>query len=68
MTVGTKVKQTLAQLKTLEAMLSDMMHYAQKQEDYTFFKQSSSEVEKMITEVDERVKQMEREEPQYKGV
>lgn len=68
MTVITNVKKTEAQIKQIEALFHELMHYANKDEDYLFYQKSLEEIEIVKTKLAERIKKLEWEEPQYKGM
>lgn len=67
MTVGSKVKQTLA---NLEGTLSTLRIYAIQTGDENtkaVFEEASKTTSEVIKDLEERVKTLEFEEPQYKG-
>lgn len=67
MTVASQVKQTLASLKGIEATLNHLAIEA-KEEDAKFeFHESSLITRRVITEIERRIAELEKEEPQYKG-
>lgn len=68
MTVITKVKKTEAQIKQIEALFRELMHYTNKEEDYLFYQKSLKEIETIKVKIAERIKKLEWEEPQYKGM
>lgn len=67
MTVGSKVKQTLAGLKGIESTLKIYSVQSRNQEERTVYKEQLQVVESVITDVEDRIKTLEFEEPQYKG-
>jgi hypothetical protein len=67
MTVGSQVKQTLATLKSVHATLQIYSIQSQNEETKTVFKEASETAEEIKKEVEERLKILEFEEPQYKG-
>ena len=67
MTVGSKVKQTLA---NLEGTLSTLRLYAIQTQDENAkatYEEASKTTSEVIKDLEERVKTLEFEEPQYKG-
>ncbi|HSH24409.1 MAG TPA: hypothetical protein VLA13_02570 [Massilibacterium sp.] len=68
MTVITNVKKTEAQIKQIEALFRELMHYTNKEEDYLFYQKSLKEIETIKVKIAERIKKLEWEEPQYKGM
>lgn len=67
MTVDSKVKQTVASLKGAQATLRI---YAEKSEPEAVretFERNAHRLERVVTRLEERVSQLEFEEPQYKG-
>ena len=67
-TVITNVKKTEAQIKQIEALFRELMHYTNKEEDYLFYQKSLKEIETIKVKIAERIKKLEWEEPQYKGM
>lgn len=67
MTVGSKVKQTLANLKGIESTLRIYSVQSTNEEEVTAYKQELKTVESVIKDVENRIKELEFEEPQYKG-
>lgn len=67
MTVATQLKQTLATLKHAEATIHTFM--VQETDDKTKheFQSCQQSLQKIIDQVETRVKQIEFEEPQFKG-
>lgn len=68
MTVSSKLKQTVANLKGIEATLRIYSLQAQSREVADVFIQSTGIVEEIINDLEERVQFLELEEPQYKGL
>jgi hypothetical protein len=68
MTVSSKVKQTLASLKGIEATLRIYSLQSQSREVSDVFSQSTGIVEEIINDLEGRVQFLELEEPQYKGL
>lgn len=67
MTVGSKVKQTLAGLKGVESTLKIYSIQSRNQEERTVYKEQLQIIESVIKDVEDRIKTLEFEEPQYKG-
>lgn len=67
MTVGSKVKQTLASLRGAESILRVYENQSQHPEAKEAFQRAVEGVEDVIYNLEERMKKLEFEEPQYKG-
>lgn len=67
MTVGSKVKQTLAGLKGIESTLKIYSVQSRNEEERCVYKEQLHVIEKVINDVEDRIKVLEFEEPQYKG-
>lgn len=67
MTVGSKVKQTLAGLKGIESTLEIYSVQSRNEEERTVYKEELEVVESVIKDIEDRLKTLEFEEPQYKG-
>mgnify|MGYP001193044938 CR=1 FL=1 len=67
MTVGSKVKQTVASLKGAQATLAMYAELSQHEADQKTFERNALKVERIVKRLEERVKQLDFEEPQYKG-
>lgn len=67
MTVGSKVKQTLADLKGAHGSLGLYLAGSRDEEAKAAFEQAMAEVGKVIGNLEARVRTMESEEQQYKG-
>ncbi len=67
MTVGSKVKQTLADLKGIESTLRLYSLKSKNEEERMVYKKSLETAESVIKDLEYRIKIMEFEEPQYKG-
>ncbi|QAT39921.1 DUF1657 domain-containing protein [Clostridium sp. JN-9] len=67
MTIGSKVKQTLAELKGIESTLRLYSLQSKNEEDRIVYKKSLETAESVIKDLEYRIKIMEFEEPQYKG-
>lgn len=67
MTVGSKVKQTLATLKSVESTLRVYSLKSHKVEEREVFEDALEVTEGVIKDLKARVNKLEYEEPQYKG-
>ncbi|KOA19224.1 hypothetical protein CLHOM_23300 [Clostridium homopropionicum DSM 5847] len=67
MTVGSKVKQTLASLKGAESILRIYSVQTQNEEEREVYNEALETAEAIIKDLDSRMKKLEYEEPQYKG-
>ncbi len=67
MTVGSRLKQTLAALKGAEGTLRLYAEQARHEETRTVFKEALAGTSQVISELEERLSVLEFEEPQYKG-
>jgi hypothetical protein len=67
MTVGSKVKQTLASLKGIESTLRIYSVQSRNKDERTVYKEELKTVESVIKDIEDRLKTLEFEEPQYKG-
>jgi len=67
MTVGSKVKQTLATLRGAEATLRVYSLQERDKEARAIYADAFEEISKIKIDLDKRVGVMEFEEPQYKG-
>lgn len=67
MTVSAKVKQTLASLKGTQSTLRLYSIQAQDQETKETYKEALDITNEIINDLEERIKVLEFEEPQYKG-
>ena len=68
MTVGSKVKQTLANLKGIESTLRIYSVQSSNKEETKVYKEALQTAESVISDIENRVKTLEFEEPQYKGI
>lgn len=66
-TVGTQVKKTAVLLKGIEATIRTFAETAQHPEAKAIWERQLPRLEAVIRQVDERVKTLEMEEPQYRG-
>lgn len=67
MTVGSKVKQTLANLKGIQGTLRIYSVQSQKEEVKNAYKEAFTVTGSIINDLENRLKTLEFEEPQYKG-
>ncbi|MCL5780905.1 MAG: DUF1657 domain-containing protein [Firmicutes bacterium] len=67
MTVASQVKQTIASLKGIKATLDTFYHVEQNEENRQLLENSSQQISQVIDRLENRVKVLEYEEPQYKG-
>lgn len=67
MTVGSQVKTCVASLKSAQASLEQFALSTQNQEAKTLFTNAAQDTLQIIQQVESRVRQLENEEPQYKG-
>lgn len=67
MTVGAKVKQTLANLKGSKSTLRMYSIQTQNQDEKSVYEEALTTTDEVIKDLEERLKILEFEEPQYKG-
>lgn len=67
MTVGSQVKQCFYSLKSAEQGLINLSVRAQEQEAQKVLYEAATVFKEVIKDLDMRVGELEREEPQYKG-
>lgn len=67
MTVASKVKQTLANLKGIESTLRIYSLQSRNDEEKNVYKEALKDAESVIHDMENRIKTLEFEEPQYKG-
>lgn len=67
MTVASQVKQCLATLKGIEATLNTFALETTNEDAREAFRESCLKTRRVVTEIENRVGELEREEPQYKG-
>lgn len=67
MTVASQVKQTLSSLKGIEATLNHLSLEAQNEEARHVFHETCLITRRTIADIEQRVGELERQEPQYKG-
>lgn len=67
MTVASNIKQTLASLKGIESTLRIYSVQSRNEEERKVYRQELQTVESVIKDIEDRLKTLEFEEPQYKG-
>ncbi|GMB08957.1 uncharacterized protein DUF1657 [Thermolongibacillus altinsuensis] len=67
MTIGSQVKQSLANLKSIHATLQSLALKSVDEQAQRTFHEAMLTTEEVIDHLKQRVSQLEREEPQYKG-
>ncbi|KAJ49392.1 hypothetical protein BD780_000431 [Clostridium tetanomorphum] len=67
MTVGSKVKQSLSNLKGVESTLRIYSIQSKNKEEANAYKEALQITQSVIKDVESRMKTIEFEEPQYKG-
>lgn len=67
MTIGSQVKQTAASLKGVKATLDLYSAQTTSEQEKEIFERNSKKVAKVMKILQQRVAQLEFEEPQYKG-
>lgn len=67
MTVGTQVKQALANLKSVQADFETFALQTQDQTVKQLYGQCATQAKGMIQQIEQRVQQIEQEEPQYQN-
>ncbi|MCM8709717.1 DUF1657 domain-containing protein [Clostridium sp. SYSU_GA19001] len=67
MTIASNVKQTLASLKGIESTLKIYSVQSRNKEEKKVYKEELQTVEAVISDIENRLKTLEFEEPQYKG-
>ncbi|MCL6457041.1 MAG: DUF1657 domain-containing protein [Gorillibacterium sp.] len=67
MTVSAQVKTCVASLKGAQASLEQFALETQNQDAKTLFTNAAAQTQQIVQEVEQRVVQLENEEPQYKG-
>ncbi|GMA60162.1 DUF1657 domain-containing protein [Alicyclobacillus fastidiosus] len=67
MTVGSQVKQTLAGLKSAQASFEQFALQTQNQQAKQLYTDAANQTNTIVNTLEQRVQQMEQEEPQYKG-
>ncbi|WP_421617854.1 DUF1657 domain-containing protein [Brevibacillus sp. TJ4] len=67
MTVASQVKQTLASLKGAQANLESFALSTQNKQAKQLFSQAAEQTQSIVNNLQQRVTELENEEPQYKG-
>jgi len=67
MTVATQVKTCLASLKSAQASLEQFALETQNKEAKSVFENAARATQQIVNDISARVREMEQEEPQYKG-
>ncbi|SHE30301.1 DUF1657 domain-containing protein [Desulforamulus putei] len=67
MTVASQVKQTLAGLKAAQSSFETFALQTQNQQAKDLYTQAAQQTQAIIDSLEPRIKQMEKEEPQYQG-
>ncbi|SHE30273.1 DUF1657 domain-containing protein [Desulforamulus putei] len=68
MTVASQVKQTIASLKGTKATLDTFYQIEQNEENRQLLEKNSRRISQVIDNLEKRVRALEYEEPQYKGL
>ncbi|NOU81992.1 DUF1657 domain-containing protein [Paenibacillus sp. LMG 31459] len=67
MTVASQVKTCVASLKSAQASLEQFAMETQNEEAKTLFTNAAEQTQQIVQQVEGRVAEIEKEEPQYKG-
>lgn len=67
MTVASQVKQCLASLKSAQASLEQFALNTQNQEAKSLFSSAAQSTQQIVQKLENRLQQIEFEEPQYRG-
>ncbi len=67
MTVASRVKQTHASLKGAEATMKNYALHHPDQDVKELFNECHNKMKKIVIEMEKRIKEIENEEPQFKG-
>ena len=67
MTVASQVKTCVASLKSAQASLEQFAMETQNEEAKTLFTSAAEQTQQIVQQVEGRVTQLEKEEPQYRG-
>lgn len=68
MTIAAQVKQTIASLKGTKATLDTFYSFEENPENKDLLEKNSEKIDHVIDALEKRVKVLEFEEPQYKGL
>ncbi|ETT51989.1 hypothetical protein C162_10256 [Paenibacillus sp. FSL R7-269] len=67
MTVASQVKTCVASLKSAQASLEQFAMETQNEEAKTLFTNAADQTQQIVQQVEGRVTELEKEEPQYRG-
>ncbi|HEX6989518.1 MAG TPA: DUF1657 domain-containing protein [Bacillota bacterium] len=67
MTVGTRVKTALSNLKSVQADFESFALETQDQDAKQLWADAAQQTRRVLEQVEQRVRQMEQEEPEYRG-
>lgn len=67
MTISSQVKQTLASLKSAQANLETFAINTQDKNAKQMYTQAAQNTQAIVNTLEQRITEMEKEEPQYKG-
>lgn len=67
MTVGSQVKQTIAGLKSAQASFEQFALQTENKEAKQLYENAAQQTTAILQSIEPRIKQIEQEEPQYKG-
>lgn len=67
MTVSSQVKTCLSSLKSAQASLEQFAMETQNEDAKTLFTGAAEQTQQIVQQVEGRITQLEKEEPQYKG-
>ena len=67
MTVSSQVKQTLAGLKSAQASLEQFALQTQNETAKQLYTDAATQTQTIVSTVQQRIQQLEQEEPQYQG-
>lgn len=67
MTVASQVKTCLSSLKSAQASLEQFALETQNQEAKDLFTNAATQTQQIVTQMESRVTELEKEEPQYRG-
>lgn len=68
MTVSTQVKQALAGLKSAQASFEQFALQTENGQAKQLYTDAANQTQTLVTSLQERVQQLEQEEPQYRGM
>lgn len=67
MTIGSQLKQTMVNLKGAKGTLMIYSLQSQEEDERTAYKEALEKTDRVIKDLEDRIKLVEYEEPQYKG-